>query len=84
MGICWLYYILWMKYLPKWGGYAIRSEVLAVDDNGANSHRLVKVPLNEVARWDEEHTESGQLRRRAGVPEEALVTLPKASDDKEA
>ncbi|KKA28238.1 hypothetical protein TD95_002430 [Thielaviopsis punctulata] len=79
MLLCWVYYIMWIKYLPKWHGYAIRSEVVQVDDNGANSHRLVKVPLNEVAKWDEEHTEGGQLRRRT-VPEE-IVVVPKTSND---
>lgn len=50
--------------MPKWRGYRIRPEILEVDDNGANTHRLVKVPLDEVAKWDEEHDDAGNLRRR--------------------
>jgi hypothetical protein len=37
-----------MKVLPRWGQYAIRSQVVNVDDNGANTHKLVCVPNTEV------------------------------------
>ncbi|KAJ4325898.1 hypothetical protein N0V84_003284 [Fusarium piperis] len=61
---CYLYYVVWIYLIPKWKGYAIRTEVLEVDENGANTHRLVKVPLAEVERWDAEHDDAGNLRQR--------------------
>ncbi|KAI0895144.1 amino acid transporter [Annulohypoxylon nitens] len=70
--LCGLYYIFWMFLLPKWGGYKIRPEILDVEDHGANTHRLVKVPLDEVEKWDEEHDEAGRLRRRRGHNSESL------------
>ena len=60
--ICGIYYALWIHILPKWKGYAIRAEVLDVDGGDANAHRLVRVPLGEVARWDGEHDDAGRLR----------------------
>ena len=53
-----------MYLLPKWKGYRIRTEILEVDDNGANTNRLVQVPLAELEAWDAAHDEAGQLRRR--------------------
>jgi hypothetical protein len=37
--------------------------MLNVDEKGANTHRLVKVPVEELAKWDREHDEAGHLRR---------------------
>ncbi|KAI3329411.1 high-affinity methionine permease [Xylariaceae sp. AK1471] len=62
--LCAIYYVIWMHVLPKWGGYQLRPEILNVEDKGANTHRLVKVPVEEVAEWDREHDEAGRLRRR--------------------
>ncbi|KAI5863700.1 amino acid transporter [Durotheca rogersii] len=62
--VCALYYVFWMHLLPKWKGYEIRQEILNVENEGANTHRLVKVPLQELGKWDEEHDEAGRLRRR--------------------
>ena len=62
MIVCGIYYVLWIYVIPKWKGYAIRAEVLDVDKDGANTHRLVKVPLAEVERWDAEHDDAGKLR----------------------
>ncbi|KAG7150478.1 hypothetical protein HYQ46_000581 [Verticillium longisporum] len=56
-----------MYTLPQWKGYRIRTEVLDVDvseDTGANTHRLVRVPLAELDEWDQTHDETGRLRRR--------------------
>lgn len=33
-----------------------------IDSGGATTHRLVKVPLAELERWDAEHDDSGKLR----------------------
>lgn len=78
MILCGLYYIFWMHLLPKWRGYKIRSQVLDIDgDSGANTHRLLRVPVAEVAEWDAKHDEQGRLRRRTAggvVSEENLAT----------
>jgi amino acid transporter len=64
---CFVYYYFWMKLLPKWKGYEMRSEILDIDESGANSHRLVKVPKADVAEWDATHDDSGNLRQRRHV-----------------
>ncbi|CZR44758.1 uncharacterized protein FPRO_14510 [Fusarium proliferatum ET1] len=64
MILCGAYYVFWIYIIPKWKGYAIRPEVLEVDTNGANTHRLVRVPLVEIEKWDAEHDEAGNLRQR--------------------
>ncbi|RYP33027.1 hypothetical protein DL767_004938 [Monosporascus sp. MG133] len=69
--LCAVYYVFWMYLLPKWRGYRIRTEVLAVDDNGANTHRLVRVPLSELAAWDRDHDDAGRLRRRHAADSDA-------------
>ncbi|KAI8631519.1 high-affinity methionine permease [Xylariaceae sp. FL1651] len=56
-----------MHILPKWGSYQIRPEMLVVEDRGANTHRLVKVPLAELEKWDEEHDEAGHLHQRPEI-----------------
>ncbi|KAH7033704.1 amino acid permease-domain-containing protein [Microdochium trichocladiopsis] len=69
IAVCGLYYYVWMKVLPRLGNYSIRSEVVEVDDNGANTHRILRVPNDEVAEWDATHDEQGRElrhRRRAG------------------
>lgn len=53
-----------MILIPKWRGYKMRVETVEIDDNGANSHRLIKVPIADVAVWDAEHDETGQLKQR--------------------
>ncbi|CEI62429.1 hypothetical protein FVEN_g4971 [Fusarium venenatum] len=72
--VCAIYYAFWMYLLPKWKGYSIRTEITEVDDNGANSHRLVRVPNVDLVQWDEEHDEAGNLRQRP-----ILVTSSEAS-----
>ncbi|XWW96152.1 hypothetical protein V2A60_004124 [Cordyceps javanica] len=63
MVVCGLYYVAWMYVLPKWLGYRVRAEIVTAEDETTATHRLVKVPLAEVAQWDAEHTEAGELRR---------------------
>jgi hypothetical protein len=60
MAICGIYYWIWMKVLPRWGNYSNRSQVISVDDNGANTHRLLRVPNSEVAEWDGTHDDLGR------------------------
>ncbi|KAL7619803.1 hypothetical protein AAE478_010348 [Parahypoxylon ruwenzoriense] len=75
--VCAIYYVFWMYLLPKWKRYKIRLEILHVEDQGATTHRLVKVPLNELAKWDEEHDEAGHIRRRH------VAHLSQGSDSKD-
>jgi hypothetical protein len=51
MAICILYYYSSMKILPRWGNYSIRSQVISVDNTGANTHRLLRVPNPERPVW---------------------------------
>lgn len=53
-----------MYLLPRWGGYVIRSELIEVGTDGANTHRLLKVPKAEIDQWDRDHDEVGKLRQR--------------------
>ncbi|KPM38200.1 hypothetical protein AK830_g8354 [Neonectria ditissima] len=62
--VCGLYYIVWMFLLPKWGHYAIRTELTDVGNEGAKTHHLVRVPTSALAQWDEDHDETGNLRHR--------------------
>ncbi|KAI0818091.1 high-affinity methionine permease [Xylaria sp. FL0064] len=66
IALCGIYYVIWMYLLPKWEGYELRPEILNVGNQGANTHRLVKVPVSELNKWDSEHDEAGRLRRRHG------------------
>lgn len=63
--VCGLYYIAWMYVLPRLGKYEVRPEILVdVDNRGATTHRLVRVPRDQVAEWDANHDEAGNLRQR--------------------
>jgi hypothetical protein len=64
IAVCGLYYVLWVYILPRWRGYRIRAETIDVGREGANTHRLVQVPLAELAEWDNVHDEAGRIRRR--------------------
>lgn len=69
-----------MKLLPKWRGYEMRTEILDIDDNGASTHRLVKVPKANVPEWDATHDEAGNLRRRrVGDSDSGRHTPPEES-----
>lgn len=57
---CGIYYYLWIDAVPRLLGYRIRQEVLELDD-GAQSHTLIKVPVNELAQWEETHDSVGRL-----------------------
>ncbi|KAL2190552.1 hypothetical protein L209DRAFT_703788 [Thermothelomyces heterothallicus CBS 203.75] len=56
---CGIYYYLWVHLIPHIKGYRIRQEVLVFED-GAQSHRLVKVPVAEIAEWDATHDAVGR------------------------
>ena len=50
----------WIYILPRLKHYHIRSEILSLDGSAA-THRLVKVPNQEIAVWDSTHDASGRL-----------------------
>ncbi|KAF2013583.1 LAT family L-amino acid transporter [Aaosphaeria arxii CBS 175.79] len=60
--LCGIYYVSWIYLVPKWRGYRIRQEVLVLED-GAQSHRLVKVPVAELEQWDATHNAVGNILR---------------------
>ncbi|KAL5365158.1 amino acid permease-domain-containing protein [Aspergillus floccosus] len=63
VAFCGAYYFLWIKVLPKRGGYQFRQTIIQLD-GGASAHRLVKVPNDQLAEWDAEHDATGRVRRR--------------------
>jgi hypothetical protein len=52
-----------MKVLPHYGKYRYRQTIVT-HDNGEVSHKMVKVPNDEIPVWDAEHDAAGRLRRR--------------------
>ena len=50
--------MIWIYVIPKFRGYRIRQEALILD-NGAVSHKLVKVPVDELQQWDDTHDAVG-------------------------
>lgn len=64
---CGIYYWLWIDAVPRLGGYRIRQEVLEFED-GAQSHTLVKVPVAELARWEETHDAVGHRLPTSSAP----------------
>jgi hypothetical protein len=68
LGACVVYYYFWVRLIPKWGNYQLRQTVLH-DDNGTTAHKLVKVPNEELASWDEKYDFAGRLRQRPQIVE---------------
>ncbi|RAK87617.1 high affinity methionine permease [Aspergillus costaricaensis CBS 115574] len=60
---CGVYYYLWVKILPRVGGYELRQTIINVGGD-ATAHKLVRVPKAQVEEWDREHDASGRVRRR--------------------
>lgn len=60
IALCGIYYVVWIYVLPKLQNYQIRPEILSMD-GGAATHRLVKVPSEQLAIWDGTHDASGRL-----------------------
>jgi hypothetical protein len=52
--------------IPKWGNYQLRQTIFR-DDNGTAAHKLVKIPNEEVAAWDEKYDIAGRLRQPAAT-----------------
>lgn len=61
LALCALYYAVWVRLLPWWGGYKLCQEVV-VYGNGDCAKRLVKVPVGEaLVKWEAEHDGTGRL-----------------------
>jgi len=56
---CGIYYVAWIYLIPRARGYRIRQEVLVLDD-GAQSHSLIKVPVERLVEWDANHDALGR------------------------
>ncbi|KAL1872439.1 hypothetical protein VTK73DRAFT_1517 [Phialemonium thermophilum] len=59
LAACAIYYFFWSTVLPRIGNYRIRQEVLELG-SGAQSHRILKVPIEELAEWDATHDVVGR------------------------
>lgn len=59
MFICGIYYYIWAQLLPKWGKYRLR-QVVAVHEDGAVGHKMIKVKNEELEAWDAKHDPSGR------------------------
>lgn len=60
--LCCLYWLLWIEILPRVGKYRMRYELVHLG-NGAETHRLTKVPESELTEWDATHDASGGALR---------------------
>ncbi|GIJ91786.1 hypothetical protein Asppvi_010759 [Aspergillus pseudoviridinutans] len=69
IGLCGVYYYVYIKALPRLGGYTFRQTILQMED-GATAHKLVKVPNEQLKAWDAEHDATG----RELAKEEAVST----------
>jgi hypothetical protein len=45
--------------LPKWGKYKVKQEVVVLED-GSSTNSLVKVALNDLEKWEQNHDEAGR------------------------
>lgn len=57
--LCVVYYALWVWILPHFGRYQIRHERVVLE-GGEVTHKLIKVPLEQLKDWDEEHDGQGR------------------------
>ena len=56
--LCAIYYALWVWILPYLGHYRIRHEKLVLD-GGEITHKLIKIPVEELTSWDRSHDAQG-------------------------
>lgn len=56
---CALYYYVWIVAIPKWRGFRYRQAVIVLDD-GAVTHSLTRVPVDELEVWDAKHDVAGR------------------------
>ncbi|KAJ5460822.1 amino acid transporter [Penicillium daleae] len=61
LSLCGIYYYFWISLIPKWKGYEYRQTIVKYDD-GAVTHKIVRVPEADLVSWDEQHDAAGRLR----------------------
>ncbi|OOQ86681.1 high affinity methionine permease [Penicillium brasilianum] len=61
LALCGIYYYFWIYVIPKWKGYQYRQTIVKYDD-GAVTHKMVRVPKADLVSWDERHDAAGRLR----------------------
>ncbi|KAJ0276560.1 hypothetical protein CBS470a_010720 [Colletotrichum nupharicola] len=71
---CGVYYWLWIYVVPKARGYRIMQHLLELAD-GAQSHKLVKVPVGDLAEWDATHDHVGRLLQQ-------VLSVPGSEEEK--
>lgn len=59
--LCGIYYYFWIHLIPRWKGYEHRQTIVKYDD-GAITHKIVRVPKADLVAWDEQHDAAGGLR----------------------
>ena len=62
---CVIYYVIWVWILPHFGSYRVVHEKIVLD-GGEVTHKLVKVPLDSLDRWNQEHDAQGRQVGREG------------------
>ncbi|KAH8726971.1 amino acid permease-domain-containing protein [Phaeosphaeriaceae sp. PMI808] len=79
-----LYYAFWIKLLPKWGKYQIRTETLVIEGDGSVMHSLKKVPNTEIEEWDRTHDGAGNITvetsARGVISHDHLIRRVKVKD----
>ncbi|KAL2437194.1 High-affinity methionine permease [Exophiala dermatitidis] len=66
---CFVYYAFWLWILPRFRGYRIRHEKLVLE-GGEVTHKLVKVPVDQLEHWDATHDAYGAEISRDGSSDE--------------
>lgn len=72
LGLCVAYYFVWAKFLPKVGRYQHRLLHFELE-NGEAGHTVVKVPIEEVEKWDAEHDSAGKVLNDTSSAEHVTV-----------
>ena len=73
---CAIYYWVWVFLIPRIRGYKLRQELINLD-GGAQSNRLKKIPIAELAEWDATHDAAGRLIE--SPPSEEIQVLGKGA-----
>ncbi|KAI5247310.1 amino acid transporter [Aureobasidium subglaciale] len=58
--LCGVYYYSWLYVLPKLGKYQVKQEVIVLED-GSSTNSLVRVPLGELEKWNQDHDAAGRV-----------------------
>lgn len=73
---CFVYYAFWLWILPRFRGYRIRHEKLVLE-GGEVTHKLVKVPVDQLEHWDATHDAYGaEISRDGSSDEDGLAARP--------